>query len=82
MNSHSDTPFHARHDDDLLTLEEASEVLGISINTLRWWRQKGEGPAYFKIGRRLYITAGEVRAFIRQQRIAVRPVLRSPRKLG
>ncbi len=82
MKTHNDTPFHARHDDELLTLEEVAEILKTPINTLRWWRQEGVGPAYFHIGRRLYITVGDLRAFIRQQRLAVQPVLPAPRKLA
>ena len=44
-------PFHERHDDELLTLSEVAEILMASDNTLRWWRQIGTGPAFFKIGR-------------------------------
>ena len=73
-------PFHERHDDELLTLSEVAEILMTSDNTVRWWRQVGSGPAFFKIGRRLYTTAGELRRFIREQRLASRPVLPGPRR--
>jgi hypothetical protein len=73
-------PFHERHDDELLTLSEVAEILMTSDNTLRWWRQIGSGPEFFKIGRRLYTTVGELRRFIREQRLASRPVLSSPRR--
>ena len=46
------TPFHQRHDEELLTLAEVAEILKSPENTLRWWRQIGSGPAFFKIGRR------------------------------
>lgn len=69
-------PFHARDEEELLTLDEVAEILSNSPNTLRWWRQIGEGPAFFKIGRRLYTTVGDLRQFIREQRLASKPVLR------
>ena len=79
MNKHADIPFHARHEDELLTLDEVAEILQTSPNTVRWWRQMGTGPDFFKIGRRLYTTVGDVRRFIREQRLASRPVIGRPR---
>jgi hypothetical protein len=73
-------PFHERHDDELLTLAEVAEILMTSDNTVRWWRQIDTSPAFFKIGRRLYTTVGELRQFIRQQRLASHPVVPTPRK--
>lgn len=73
------TPFHERHDDELLTLEDVAEILKASDNTVRWWRQQGTGPEFFKIGRRLYTTVGELRSFIRKQRLAARPVIGRPK---
>jgi hypothetical protein len=60
-NTH-DVPFHARHEDELLTLDEVAEILTTSPNTVRWWRQQGTGPEFFKIGQRLYTTVGDLRA--------------------
>jgi hypothetical protein len=77
-NSH-DVPFHARHDDELLTLDDVAEILRTPVNTVRWWRQEGTGPEFFKIGRRLYTTVGDVRTFIRTQRLASQPVLGKPK---
>lgn len=73
-------PFHERHDDELLTLSEVAEILMTSDNNVRWWRQIGTGPQFFKIGRRLYTTVGELRSFIRQQRLASRPVVPTQRR--
>ena len=62
MNSNTnDGPFHERHDDELLTLEDVAQILKTSENTVRWWRQTGTGPEFFKIGRRLYTTVGDLR---------------------
>lgn len=77
MSTHNtiDVPFHARHEEELLTLEDVSEILMTPTNTIRWWRQLGTGPEFFKIGRRLYTTVGDLRAFIREQRLASRPLV-------
>lgn len=70
MHKHtSDTPFHERHDEELLTLEEVAEIRKASEHTLRWWRQQGKGPEFFTMSKRLYTTLGDVRAFIRRQRL-------------
>ena len=80
MNSNTnDVPFHERHDDELLTLEDVAQILKTSENTVRWWRQMGTGPEFFKIGRRLYTTVGDLRRFIRSQRLASRPVIGKPK---
>jgi predicted DNA-binding transcriptional regulator AlpA len=79
VNKNTDIPFHARHEDELLTLDEVAEILQTSPNTVRWWRQIGTGPDFFKIGRRLYTTVGDLRRFIREQRLAARPVIGRPR---
>ncbi len=73
------TPFHERHDSDLLTLSEVAQILITSENTVRWWRQIGTGPEFFKIGRRLYTTVGDLRRWIREQRLASRPVIATPK---
>ncbi|MFD1506070.1 helix-turn-helix domain-containing protein [Georgenia yuyongxinii] len=80
MNNHpSDVPFHERHDDELLTLEDVAQILRTSANTVRWWRQVGTGSEFFKIGRRLYTTVADLRRFIREQRLAARPVISRPK---
>ncbi|MFV1365894.1 helix-turn-helix domain-containing protein [Mycolicibacterium elephantis] len=38
---------------ELLGLQEASALLGICPNTLRWYRATGMGPKSFKVGRRI-----------------------------
>lgn len=80
MNAISnETPFHERHDDELLTLEEVAQILKASEHTVRWWRQQGTGPDFFKIGKRLYTTVGDLRRFIRAQRLAAQPVIGQPK---
>ena len=79
MHNNTEIPFHARHEDELLTLDDVAEILMTSVNTVRWWRQRGTGPAFFTIGRRLYITVGDLRTFIREQRLASQPVIGRPK---
>ncbi len=38
---------------DLVNDVEAAAILGISLQTLRNWRWRGEGPRYCKLGKRL-----------------------------
>ncbi|MDA8255021.1 MAG: helix-turn-helix domain-containing protein [Betaproteobacteria bacterium] len=38
---------------DLLDEREAAAILGASVQTLRNWRWRGEGPRYRKLGLRL-----------------------------
>ena len=34
----------------------------------RWWRQRGSGPEFFKIGRHLVTTIGDLRDWIEEQK--------------
>ena len=63
-------PFPEGKDQDLLTLAEVAAVLRTPVNTLRWWRQCGEGPAFFKIGRHLVTTLGDLRAWVEEPKSA------------
>ncbi len=63
-------------DADLLTLAEVAAVVRVPINTLRWWRQQGTGPRFFKIGRHLVTTIGELREWIEDQKRGAQPGLR------
>lgn len=68
-------PFSRRDEEEVLTFAEVAEILKVSPNTLRWWRQNRTGPDFFKLGRRLVTTVGDVRRFMRQQRLASRSSL-------
>ena len=69
MSITNHVPFPERDAEELLTLTEVAEILKVPVNTLRWWRQRSTGPEFFKMGRRLVTTVGDVRRFIRQQRL-------------
>lgn len=55
-------------EEDFLTLSEVATLLRVPVNTLRWWRQRGEGPRLFKISRRLVTSSGDLRWWIEQQK--------------
>ena len=61
------------NDEDFLTLPEVAEILRVPVNTLRWWRQRGDGPPFFKIGRHLVTTIGDLRGWIQQQKQTTGP---------
>ncbi len=60
-------------DEDFLTLSEVAAILRVPVNTLRWWRQRGTGPRFFKIGRHLVTTIGDLRVWVEEQKQAARP---------
>ena len=64
-------------EDDFLTLPEVAAILKVPVNTLRWWRQRGDGPAFFKIGRHLVTTIGDLRSWIEEQKRGTSPAPRS-----
>lgn len=52
-----------------LSPEEAGRYLGsddkpVPTSTLAWWRCKGKGPAYVKVGARVLYLESELDAFI------------------
>jgi hypothetical protein len=54
-------------DDDLMLIGEVAQMTRRTVDTLRWLRHKGEGPAGFRMGRRLVFRRGAVRAWIAEQ---------------
>ncbi len=52
------------HDDDLLLLEEVAALTRQSVSTLRWLRHRGEGPAGFRLGRRVVFRRSEVEQWV------------------
>ncbi|MGH8866647.1 MAG: helix-turn-helix transcriptional regulator [Actinomycetes bacterium] len=37
---------------DVVTTEEASVITRVAPGTLRYWRSKGQGPRWFRVGER------------------------------
>lgn len=55
---------------DRLTTAELAAETGIPPETLRYYRWRGEGPASYKIGRRVLYDRVDVEAWIRKQKAA------------
>lgn len=53
--------------DDLLLINEVAAITRRSVDTLRWLRHQGEGPAGFRMGRRLVYRRRAVMEWIAQQ---------------
>jgi hypothetical protein len=55
-------------DSDLLTLTEAADIVRMPHSSMRWHRQNGTGPTFFKIGRHVFTTIGDLRRWIEEQK--------------
>jgi excisionase family DNA binding protein len=53
-------------DDDLLLMEEVAALTRQSVSTIRWLRHRGQGPAGFRLGRRVVFRRAEVERWIAQ----------------
>lgn len=51
-------------EDTLFPPAEASDYIRIPATTMQWWRHMGRGPAYVKIGRRVFYRRSALEAFI------------------
>ena len=54
----------------LLTITEAAEELRTSVETLRYWRGRGEGPLGFRLGRRIVYRESDLTNWVDSQREA------------
>ncbi len=52
---------------DLMTLAETAAYLRTPVATLRYWRHLGEGPAGFRLGRRVVYRRADVDRWIAEQ---------------
>ena len=53
----------------LLTTDEAAQLLHIPVATLRYWRTKGGGPEWIKIGRHVRYTPEALTDYIESCRV-------------
>lgn len=51
--------------DGFLTEDEQAAALGVVTRTLRSWRQRGEGPPFTKVGRRVFYPIDGSAAWLR-----------------
>lgn len=50
--------------DGYMSSEEVADELQVAVTTLSLWRTRREGPAYLKIGRRIFYSRFAVREWI------------------
>jgi predicted DNA-binding transcriptional regulator AlpA len=48
-----------------LTEREVSELIGLSVATLRAWRHRGKGPRFLRLGRSVRYLPSDVEDFVR-----------------
>ncbi len=65
-------------DHDLLTINEAADLVRAPVATLRYWRHLGTGPRSFRVGRRVLYQRAEIDAWIDGQARADRDRVRPP----
>jgi excisionase family DNA binding protein len=58
----------AKERDSYLTTEEVAALTHTNIDTVRYWRHKGDGPKGFKVGRRVLYSANEVHDWLASMR--------------
>lgn len=56
-------------EDRRLTVEEAAQVLCVSVKTLEAWRRLGKGPMFVKLGRSVRYTMGDLDQFTRERTV-------------
>ena len=62
----------------LLPADEAARQLGLQPQTLAQWRHKGGGPAYVKLGNRVFYERAVLDAFIADHRLGSTAAESSP----
>ena len=60
MNTHVST-----HPTRALTEREVSDLLGLSVATLRAWRHRGQGPRFLRLGRAVRYLPADLEDFVR-----------------
>lgn len=56
-------------DKKLLTTEQAAEILHVEPPTLRSWRHRDIGPAYIKVGRKVFYRAEDIENWLAKCRV-------------
>ncbi|WP_312979511.1 helix-turn-helix domain-containing protein [Corynebacterium sp.] len=49
--------------EDRINPKEAAVIVGREVTTLSWWRSTGQGPDYYKDGRRVFYLRKDVEAY-------------------
>jgi DNA-binding transcriptional MerR regulator len=49
-------------------IEGASEITGVPVGTLRFWRATNQGPRSYVVGRRLWYDVADLNAWLEDQK--------------
>jgi excisionase family DNA binding protein len=49
---------------ELMTVDQLAEYLGVPRRSVYFWRERGNGPSGFRVGKRLYFRADDVAAWL------------------
>ena len=60
---------------NFISEQDAAKFFGLTVKGLRKQRYSGEGPVYHKIGKKVFYTEDDIKAFVEDTRI-------DPRKAG
>lgn len=55
------------NDSDYLTAQEAADLVRRPASTLAYWRHRGEGPQFAKVGKRVLYRRADVEAWLTDQ---------------
>lgn len=72
MAKKTDTQQHPVELNPLLNEHEAAKYLGMSVMTMRDWRNKSRGPVYVKLGTAVRYRASDLKAFVEGNLVEVR----------
>jgi excisionase family DNA binding protein len=61
------------HLDQLLTVQELANYLGVPVATIYAWRYRHEGPPGFRVGRHVRFRRSDIEEWISQQRQPSQP---------
>jgi predicted DNA-binding transcriptional regulator AlpA len=65
-----------------LTEREVSDLLGLSVATLRAWRHRGQGPRFLRLGRAVRYLPADLEDFVRASAVDASPEPSSDRRTG
>ena len=77
MNQRATVPERDRTADSTtraLTEREVSELLGLSVATLRAWRHRGKGPRFLRLGRSVRYLPSDLADFVRASAVDTKAV--------
>ena len=68
------------HPTRALTEREVSNLLGLSVATLRAWRHRGQGPRFLRLGRAVRYLPADLERFVRASAVDARTESSSDRQ--